>query len=190
MSRKSFAYVATAESLFALLLCSAASATSLARMSIEQMAHASSLIVRARCISSVTRWEEGEIWTFTSFEVAESWKGTPRSRITVQLLGGRLGPITSHVSGVPKFREREEVILFLERLPEGDFSVVSWEQGTFRISRDERTGGEAVTQDTASFPVFDPATRQFEAIGVHDQSLLSFRSRVKAAIADEREHRQ
>ena len=190
MSRKTFAYVATAESLFALLLCSAASATSLARMSVEQMAHASSAIVRARCVSSATRWEEGEIWTLTSFEVAESWKGAPRSRITVRLLGGRLGPITSHVSGIPHFREGEEVVLFLERAPNGNFSVVSWEQGTFRISRDTRTGSEVVTQDTASFPVFDPATRQFETIGVHNQSLFAFRTQVKAAITSDRGREQ
>lgn len=187
MSRRSIACVATAESLFALLLCSVASATSLARMSVEQMAHASSAIVRARCVSSATRWEEGEIWTFTSFEVAEHWKGAPGPRITVRLLGGRLGPITSHVSGVPHFREGEEVILFLERAPNGYFSVVSWEQGTFRISRDARTGGEVVTQDTASFPVFDSATRQFETIGVHNQSLFAFRAQVKAFITSDPE---
>jgi hypothetical protein len=190
MSRKSFAYVATAESLFALLLCSAASATSLARMSVEQMAHASPAIVRARCVSSATRWEEGEIWTFTSFEVSEHWKGAPGPRITVRLLGGRLGPITSHVSGVPHFREGEDVILFLERAPSGNFSVVSWEQGTFRVSHDLSTGSEVVTQDTASFPVFDPTTRQFDAIGVHNQALPAFRTHVKSAIANDRERRQ
>jgi len=190
MNRKSFAYVATAESLFALLLCSAASATSLARMSVEQMAHASNAIVRARCVSSATRWEEGEIWTFTSFEVVEHWKGAPGPHVTVRLLGGRLGPITSHVSGVPHFREGEEVILFLERAPSGSFSVVSWQQGTFRIRRDARTGSEVVTQDTASFPVFDPATRQFELIGVHNQLLFAFRTQVKSAITSDREREQ
>ena len=74
------------------------------------------------------------------------------------------------------------MVLFLEPTARGDFSVVSWEQGTFRIQRDAETGWENVTQDTASFATFDPATRQFETAGIQRLALETFRARVEAAL--------
>ena len=160
-------------------------ATSLMRMSVAQMSHAAQLIVRARCVGNSTGWDAGEIWTFTSFDIEETWRGSAPSQISVRLLGGRVGNITSTVSGVPRFASGEEVVLFLESTQRGDFSIVSWEQGTFRIRRDARTGEEIAVEDTASFPVFDPATRRFEPAGIRDLPAAMLRSRVDAAVRDE-----
>ncbi len=162
-----------------------AEATTLARMSVEQMSQVAQVIVRARCVENTTLWDAGEIWTLTSFEVEDVWRGSPPARITVRLLGGRVGNLTSNVSGVPRFRPGEEVVLFLERTRRGDFSVVSWEQGTFRISREIASGRNNVTQDTASFATFDPATRRFEARGIRNTPLEAFRARVEAALRAE-----
>ena len=159
-----------------------AAATTLARMSIEQMSRSAPLIVHARCIGNSTGWDSGEIWTFTNFEVEESWKGSAPSPISVRLLGGRLGNLTSNVSGVPRFRSGEEVVLFLEPTARGDFSIVSWAQGTLRIRRNNRTGEESVTQDTASIPTFDPGTRRYVTQGIRNLGLSDFRARVEASI--------
>lgn len=170
---------------FCALLCaigSLAGATTLARMSLGQMSLTAKLIVRAKCVGNSTSWDAGEIWTFTSFDVEETWRGSAPGRITVRLLGGRSGNLTSSVSGVPRFRPGEEVVLFLEPTARGDFSVVSWEQGTFRIRRDAATGQNSVTQDTASFETFDPATRQFEAAGIQHLPIAALRARVEAAL--------
>jgi hypothetical protein len=138
--------------------------------------------VRARCTGLSTGWDAGEIWTFTSFDVEETWRGAALSQISVRLLGGRIGNITSTVSGVPRFFAGEEVVLFLEHTRRGDFSIVSWEQGTFLIRRDASTGADLVMQDTATFPVFDPATRRFEVTGIRDVPVATLRSRVDAAL--------
>jgi hypothetical protein len=161
----------------------AATATTLARMSVAQMSHAAQAIVRARCVENSAGWDAGEIWTFTSFEVQEVWQGSAPARITVRLLGGRVGNLTSSVTGVPRFRSGEEVVLFLERTSRGDFSIVSWEQGTFRIRREAATGSESVTQDSASFATFDPATRQFETAGIRNLPIETFRAQVDAAVS-------
>jgi hypothetical protein len=158
------------------------SATTLMRMSPAQMSQAAQLIVRARCLDNSTRWDAGEIWTFTSFDIEESWLGAAPAQISVRLLGGRVGNLTSSVSGIPRFSRGEEAILFLEATPRGDFSIVSWEQGTFRIRRDARTGQEVAVQDTAAFPVFDPAARRFEASGIRNLPVATLRSLVNAAI--------
>lgn len=162
-----------------------ARATTLMRMSVAQMSRAARVIVRARCLGNSVGWDAGEIWTFTSFDVEEVWRGSAPARVVVRLLGGRLGNITSSVSGIPRFRAGEEVVLFLEPTSRGDFSIVSWEQGTFRIRPDPRTGGESVVQDTASFATFDPATHHFQTAGIRSLSLESFRARVDAALREE-----
>jgi len=172
--------------LAALVGCGAAArATTLEKMSVARMSQAAPAIVRARCVSNATAWEGREIWTFTTFEVSERWKqaaGTPiPAQITVRLLGGTVGALTSHVSGVPRFAPGEEVVLFLQRTARGDFSVVSWQQGTFRIRRDAGSGKEEVTQDTAAFDTFNPHTRQFEAGGIRKMRIESFRAKVEAA---------
>jgi hypothetical protein len=160
-----------------------ANGTTLMRMSLAQVSQAAQVIVRARCIGNLVRWDAGEIWTFTSFDVEETWSGSAPVQISVRLLGGRVGNLTSTVSGVPRFSPGEEVVLFLESTERGDFSIVSWEQGTFRIRRDARTGDEIAVQDTAAFPVFDPSTRRFETVGIRNLPIATFRSRVDAAMS-------
>ncbi|MFY9731704.1 MAG: hypothetical protein WB723_19460 [Candidatus Acidiferrales bacterium] len=158
-----------------------ARATTLKRMSVADLSRAAYTVVRAHCITNSTRWDAGEIWTFTTFDVEEIWKGSAPAQITVRLLGGNAGNFTSTVSGVPRFSQGEELILFLERTPAQDFSIVSWMQGTFRIGRSHTTGEEIVTQDTAAFPVFDPASHNFETEGIRKMPLNAFRSLVMAS---------
>ena len=52
-------------------------ATTLKRMSVADLSRAAHTVVRARCVTSSTRWDAGEIWTFTTFDVEETWKGSP-----------------------------------------------------------------------------------------------------------------
>ena len=143
------------------------------------------LVVRARCVANSSAWHDGEIWTFTSFTVEDAWKGAPSGaaqRLTVRLLGGSVGNLSSTVSGVPRFRPGEEVILFLQPTARGDYSIVSWVQGTFRIHRDGRSGVEIVVQDTAAFDTYDPATQQFDAEGIRNLPVGALRMRVQSAL--------
>ena len=162
-----------------------ANGTTLLRLSLAQMTNTAQAIVRARCVGNTTGWDAGEIWTFSSFEAEEVWRGAPPARFTVRLLGGRVGNLTSNVSGVPRFQAGEDVVLFLEPTARGDFSVVSWEQGTFRIRHDLALGTETVTQGTAAFSTLDPASHRFEAEGIRRMPLENFRARVYATLRTE-----
>jgi hypothetical protein len=164
-----------------LAFCGAVAATTLAHLSIEQMTAAASIVVRARCASTEARWEDGEIWTFSTFETEEAWKGIAPSILSVRLIGGHAGHLISTVPGVPRFRRGEEVILFLEATRTDDFTVTSWAQGTFRITLDPRTGLERVTQDAAGFAFLESATHQFQESGIRNLSLDELRERVEAA---------
>jgi hypothetical protein len=169
-----------------LLVALTARASSIARMSVEQMTRSSSLIVHATCVSSATRWQDGEIWTVTLFSPDEVWKGSAPGAIEVRLLGGTAGNVTSTVEGVPHFRQGEEVVLFLEPTRYGDFSIVSWTQGTFRVSRNERTEQKFVTQDTAAYRTTSNllAGPMPSGIGVVRMPLETLRARVEGAVAN------
>lgn len=168
--------------------CCSLRATTIEKMSLARMVDVAPIIIHARCISNSTAWDAGDIWTFTTFSVLETWKAASGAsipaQVTVRLLGGTVGQLTSHVSGVPRFQPGQEVVLFLQPTSRGDLSVVSWEQGTFRVRREPLSGTETVTQDTAVFATFNPQTRRFEATGVRNQSLSSFRQQVEAAVAN------
>ncbi len=165
-------------------------ATTLARMNLDELVGAAEVVARVRCLENEGRWENGEIWTFTSSEVVETLKGVAPRLVTVRLLGGRVGHVISAVEGAPRFRPGEEAVLFLERTRWGDFSVTSWAQGTFRIRFDAQTGQESVTQDSSRVSVFDPATRQFRPSGVRKLPLEAFKQRVAEALERQLNSRQ
>jgi hypothetical protein len=158
-------------------------ATTLARLSLDQLAAAADNVARVRCVSAESRWENGAIWTVTKFAVVETMKGNLPAQVSVRLPGGRVGHMTSAVDGTPKFNPGGEAIVFLERSRSGGFSVAGWVEGTFRISRDSRTGGETVTQDSSTFAVFDAATRSFRTEGIRRLPVEQFRDRISTAIA-------
>ena len=173
----------------AALLCAAAAirATTLARLSLDQLAAAADAVARVRCTSVESRWENGEIWTVTSFDVADAMKGALPTRITVRLPGGRVGHLTATVDGTPRFNAGDEAVVFLERLRAGGYSVTAWVQGTFRIGRDPRTGHELVSQDSSAFAVFNTATRTFRTEGIRRMPIERFRERVAAALTRSQE---
>lgn len=171
--------------LCALLLAAVAAgvrATTLQRMTIEELAATAPVIARVRCIASESRWEQGRIWTLTQVEVHELLKGSAPRQITLRLLGGKVGGLIAKVEGVPRFTAGEEAIVFLEPSRAGGWGVVSWVQGTFRISRAGAGGEERVTQDTAGVAMFDPRTQRFERGDTRNLPLAEFKMRVARAV--------
>ena len=167
--------------------CAAAYATSLARMSLEQLTSAADAIAQVECVSASATWQDGAIWTRSTFRVVETLKGDLGTEVTVRLPGGRVGHLTATVDGAPRFFPGEEAIVFLARTRSGDYSVAGWVEGTFRVERDARTGRRSVTQESSAFAVFDLATRQFRSAGIRRMPIEEFRARVVAAMAREKE---
>jgi hypothetical protein len=167
----------------ALLLLPPTPATTLARLSLDRLSAASDAVAHVRCAGNESRWENGSIWTVTTFDVVETMKGNLPGQIAVRLPGGRAGHLTAAVDGTPKFNPGAEAVVFLERLPAGGFTVAGWVEGTFRISRDPRTSRETVTQDSSAFAVFDAATRAFRTEGIRRMPIEEFRGRIAAAVA-------
>ena len=169
------------------LIAVGAQATTLVRLRFQDMVHYSYSIARVRCMHAESVMENGEIWTDTSFRVLSHNKGYLPEEIVVRQPGGKFQHLHSHVDGAPEFRPGEEVFLFLSARTGGQFLIVGWAQGTFRIHRDFRSGGESVTQDSAESPVFDPASGSFTKAGVKNLSVDAFEQRVHREMSRETE---
>jgi hypothetical protein len=167
------------------LLAVVASATTMSRLKLEDLAQESTAVARLRCLSSKSQWEQGEIWTETKFEVVQREKGVLPGIVTVRLLGGNVAHLHSHVDEVPVFQAGEEVYLFLWGGDGDPYQVLGWSQGTFRIARNPQSGLEIVTQDSASTPVFDPQTRAFRRGGIRNLPVAIFREKLHKALRQE-----
>jgi hypothetical protein len=164
------------------LLAVVANATTLTRLRFEELAKQATAVARLRCLGAEARWENGEIWTDTRFEVVEPAKGVLPGVVTVRTLGGTIGNLHSRVEGVPEFRAGEEAFVFLWGREGEPQRILGWAQGTFRISRDTRTGVETVTQDSAVVPIFDPRTREFQRSGTRNLPVASFQLKLRKAL--------
>lgn len=158
-------------------------ATTLARLSLDQLASGSDGVARVRIVSAESRWDKGSIWTLATAKIVETMKGDLPPQIVIRVPGGRVGHLLSTVEGTPKFHPGDDVVVFLQRSRLGDFSVAGWVEGTFRISPDPQSGGETVTQDSSAFTVFDAATRTFRSEGIRHMPIAEFRGRLAAAFA-------
>jgi hypothetical protein len=164
------------------LLVGVANATTLARMRFEELAGQATAVARVRCLGTESRWENGDIWTETRFEVVEQNKGSLPGLVTVRMLGGHVGNLHSRIEDVPSFRAGEEAYLFLWSRDGEPYRVLGWAQGTFRIARDARTGLETVTQDSAASPMFDLRTRQFRHGGIRNLPVAIFQLKLRKAL--------
>ena len=115
-------------------------ATTVKRLSLEQMVRGSHGIMLGRCVSQETYWNKSRtrIYTATRFAVTEDLKGGSGKSATVVTVGGTIDGMTLAVSGTPSFRDNEEVLLFLEAGKSGNWILMGLSQGLFRITDDRR----------------------------------------------------
>jgi hypothetical protein len=109
-------------------------ATTVQRLTLEDLVKRAHHIVSGKVRQSKTYWSSNGklILTDYTIEVAESIKGQSSGLIQITTIGGKMGTIELHVSGMPAFQKDENVVLFTE--PSGPYEVVlGLEQGKFRV---------------------------------------------------------
>jgi hypothetical protein len=125
-----------------------AQATTLVRMTLEQLSQASSAIIRGRVVSQESRWnpEHTRIMTFTTIALVQTLKGHPPSTLVIEQPGGKVGEIHVFVAGTVRFHLQTDYVLFLEpsSADSSRFLLVGMVQGACRIYRDAATGQECV----------------------------------------------
>lgn len=124
--------------ILALLLSVQAEATTVQRLSMDDLVSKSRSIVVGTVRTARTHWSNDGRLILTSYDidVQETLKG-PRSRsVTISVLGGTIGNLTLHVAGMPAFEVDERAVVFIENT--GAYStVLGLGQGKFSISNGE-----------------------------------------------------
>lgn len=175
---RKFAYI------FFALLAVQAFATSVLPMSVEQLTAAATTVVRARAISSEARWDDSHtrIYTFTRFLPLEDWKGASGAEFTVRQMGGRVGNIEQKVSGVRRFSDGDEAVLFLRpsEAGAGVMAVVGLFQGNFAVNRS--TTQATVTNGVPGVMQLDPRSQSMQQFQAARLSLDDLKQRVFRAM--------
>lgn len=132
----------TAPLVLSCAFASTAQATTLVKLSTEQMTARASDIVVGTCTGARSVWVGRTLVTLATVSVSESLKGDSGAELTVVLPGGvdanRAVPIAVTWPGAPSLAPNDQVMLFLEGaapLRDGH-QIVGFSQGKFSVVRD------------------------------------------------------
>lgn len=121
-----------------LLLTIAAQATTVERLTLDDLVKKSQQIVVGKVRDSRTYWSGNGKLIFTSYtiEVQENLKGRTSRTVELTTIGGTMGDVTLHVAGMPAFNKGESAVVFIETT--GVYStVVGLGQGKFTVTHGE-----------------------------------------------------
>ena len=132
--------------LLSILIPASAGATSMAQMSLEDLAASSPVLVYGTVVSATPRWNADHtlIVTEVRMRVETALKGLAPDEIVFVQPGGAVGKLQVDVPGASAFRPGEEAVLFLAPDPAGTLHVIGLDRGRFDVVRDARTGRKLV----------------------------------------------
>jgi hypothetical protein len=128
-----------------IVLSSALNATTIPRLTFEQLSDASELIVSGRVTDSWTAWDSDHkyIWTHYRLSVTDAAKGARVSSVEFAEPGGAVGASTMAIVGTVTYGVGDRVAIFLARMPNGYLRTTGWAQGKYAIDASGRLHGSA-----------------------------------------------
>jgi hypothetical protein len=132
----------------ALLYAITAVATTLERLTLEDMTQKSTGIVRGRVIGCSGEMRQNVIFTRCEVSVSETWKGNAAPRQIVYVPGGRAGRLAQTIAGAPALETGQEYVIFLWAGRSGINQVIGLHQGVFQLVADAK--GSTIAQRSAT----------------------------------------
>ena len=173
--------------LVAILIAASASATTLVRMSLDQLSEASTEIIRGHVVSQQTLWnpQHTRIYTYTTVALDQTYKGNPPSFPVVQQPGGTVGKVRVFVAGTVHFHAQSSYMLFLERsaADPSKFLLVGMMQGAYRIYRDAETQEERLVLPLGFLARGTPASGAGSIIAGQAVPVRQFQRDVSASLS-------
>ena len=129
----------------ALILLPMASATTIARLSFEELTDKSDLVASGTVTRSWTAWdaEHQYIWTHYEMSVAGTLKGNTGRTVEFAEVGGIVDGIALNIVGAVAYQTGEHVMVFLSRQPNGYLRTTGWGQGKYTVDANNRLHGDA-----------------------------------------------
>lgn len=137
------------------------SAATLEQLSLNQLIHESTAIVRARVVDSYADFRGREIFTHWRLQVEDQWKGRPATEVMSP--GGTAQGYRQSVPGAPHLVPGREYVLFLWTSKSGATYLTGWAQGVMELSEDNsgklvatrKAAGESLVERGTWRPVKD-----------------------------------
>ena len=170
----------------ALLSAGAASATTALKMSEEDLATGSDVIVVGQVSGHTTSWVDKTLVTLVTVDVDEVIKGEAGNQITVMVPGGtdtaRQIPITVTYAGAPVLTPDERVFLFLDAAGNGvdTYTVSGFSQGKYSIVESPQ-GVQKVTRDLTDLTLQSKSGAE-RAGAVSAESLADFAREIRSMV--------
>lgn len=167
------------------LLAGICGATTVIPMSVEELTQAAGAVVEGTAGESWSAWNPQHtlIYTYTKFQITQSWKGSPGQTIVVKQLGGAAGGYQQHVAGVRYFQSGEACVLFVRPsvAQDGTQVVVGLMQGNFRVYTSS-TGETMVSNGMSEASAFEPGSGHFSQFSGSPMRMKAMQSRVQQAV--------
>ncbi|MBN1959339.1 MAG: hypothetical protein JW841_00205 [Deltaproteobacteria bacterium] len=104
-------------------------------VNLETIVQKADLVVYGKAGPKTCYWQDGRIFTRTSFEIEEVWSGaTTYQTIEVITLGGALDNIAQNVPGSPTFNINERLVLLLAHEHDNFYYPMGLFQGVYRVT--------------------------------------------------------
>jgi hypothetical protein len=175
---------------FIILSISQAGATSVPALSFEELTDHSQFIVAGEVTRSWTAWdaEHKFIWTHHELKVLSSQKGAASATAVVSEPGGVVGDRGMAIAGSVAYHEGDQVVVFLERMPNGYLRTTGWGQGKFTLDKAGMLHADSGTRGSEIVHIERGPAAQTTSLHVLDgMSLAELRVRVAARVTAQRQ---
>jgi len=118
---------------------------------LKYISEGADLILTGKVVQQNSKWNEDKsrIYTSATIQVEEYLKGINNgSSITVTYLGGEVGEVGEMYSHMPRFEDKEEVLVFLKKDEKStNYKVFNGENGKISVINDPKTGEKVTTSN-------------------------------------------
>jgi hypothetical protein len=128
-----------------MLLAPTMPATTIPRLTFEQLTDASEVIASGRVTQSWAAWdsEHKYIWTHYLLSVSDTAKGRRTATVEFAEPGGALGSFVMSIAGTVSYGLGDQVVIFLSRMPNGYLRTAGWSQGKYGLDAQGRLHSSA-----------------------------------------------
>lgn len=120
-------------------------------VNLKDLSNGADVILTGKVTQQISSWNENKtrIYTYATIDVSEYLKGSNSGgQVVVRYLGGEVGDIGEQYSHMPRFENKEEVLVFLKKIENGsDYKVYYGEDGKISVLQDPKTGEKVSTSN-------------------------------------------
>lgn len=150
-------------------------ATTLQRMTFEDLTDGSDEIVIGKVTRSWSAWDAGHhyIWTHYSVRIASVEKGTKGTTIELSEPGGVAEGMGMTIAGSVSYQIGDSVLVFAQRMPNGMLRTTGWGQGKYTVDAQGKLHAEVPTRGVDYVDTKTPGTSlsTLEGMTIQEASL-------------------